>query len=151
MVRLARATAVSREYARETRVFVPFDEANDDRHFIFVKSLLQSTEIVVFSSGFKDSASAATAFWRNFPNNRKSVVFSRSKEGFSPNSEEKKKPLAPCSTPATLSEGEEDCLRPGQRVDHFKSCYGLSSTSHQYLPSYLITCISFMSPPQCRK
>jgi hypothetical protein len=37
----------------------PVDEANDDRHFIFVKSLLQSNQ-TAFLSGLGDSASAAT-------------------------------------------------------------------------------------------
>jgi hypothetical protein len=55
IARLARAITVSRAYPEKMRVLVLLDEAHDDRHFIFVKSLLQSTK-TVFLVGLEDNA-----------------------------------------------------------------------------------------------
>jgi hypothetical protein len=60
IARLPKAITVSRAYPEKMRVLVPFDEAHDDRHFIFVKSLLQSTK-TAFLLELEDSASAVPA------------------------------------------------------------------------------------------
>jgi hypothetical protein len=75
-------------------VLVPFDEAHDDRHFIFVKSLLQSTK-PVFLLGLEDSASAVPAVLEKVLKNRKSVVLPKAKEDFFVDFRRKKRCLAP--------------------------------------------------------